>query len=609
MNGIKNKLHSTYLKRFQNSVIDIQIKAKRILYANFLMILVSIALFPFTLDETIFLPAAIILSVAGFLLSIYSLKNGWIVGATWLHVIILSCVGSFLHCYISDSYGDSLTFILVSFIFLVNCSMVSVGMAQFLFMAVCLFLSMALAPLINVNLGLHLSPENQIENAALFSSFLVFLLLNMKDNSNLLSTAKLEAEKVKMREKALKEANERLYESEKKYRLLADNATDVIWTMDLEFHLTYISPSVSGLQGFTAKEMMDKPIDETMTSDSIKKILSLYETRIKYLESGDRRAWESVKFEAELLCKDGSAVWAEINAQFIEGSDTSAHHIIGISRDISERKRTQETIIQSEKMMSVGGLAAGMAHEINNPLAGVIQNANVAINRLTDKQMPANETAAESAGTRMEAIAQFMESRDILKMLNLIVDSGMRMSSIVENMLSFARKSDLSFSTHDPVQLVDKALELAATDYDLKKEYDFKNIAVEKEYETKLPFISCQATKIQQVILNILTNGAYAMFDSPGVKPPKFIIRLKYEPGPDMFRIEIEDNGPGMDHKTSKRIFDPFFTTKPAGVGTGLGLSVSYFIVTEDHKGTMTVSSNTGKGAKFVIRLPVKMQT
>ncbi len=118
--------------------------------------------------------------------------------------------------------------------------------------------------------------------------------------------------------------------------------------------------------------------------------------------------------------------------------------------------------------------------------------------------------------------------------------------------------------------------------------------------------IPCEAAKIQQVLLNILGNGAQAMQSQDmSVNPsPCFILRLAKEK--NMLRIEIQDNGPGMDETTQSRIFEPFFTTKPSGVGTGLGLSVSYFIITQNHLGTIDVVSSLKKGSNFIIRLPLE---
>nr|WP_320192254.1 PAS domain S-box protein [uncultured Desulfobacter sp.] len=278
----------------------------------------------------------------------------------------------------------------------------------------------------------------------------------------------------------------------------------------------------------------------------------------------------------------------------------------GAMQDITEHKRMEEMMIQSEKMLSVGGLAAGMAHEINNPMAGMMQTAQVLSQRLsTGTNIPANLKAAEAAGTTMESIEQFMENRGIPRMIDAISESGERISKIVTNMLSFARKDNAAVSSHDLNEILDKTIGLAATDYDLKKKYDFKQIKIVKEYNENLPVVPCQASKIQQVLLNILTNGAQAMQDA-GTSNAGFILRTYIDSARNMACIEIQDNGPGMDEKTRKKIFDPFFTTKPEGVGTGLGLSVSYFIITENHRGKMTVESSPGAGAKFIIRLPVK---
>ncbi len=280
--------------------------------------------------------------------------------------------------------------------------------------------------------------------------------------------------------------------------------------------------------------------------------------------------------------------------------------------DVTDRIRMEEVMIQSEKMLSVGGLAGGMAHEINNPLAGMMQTADVMSDRLTNLNLPANQRAAQNAGTSMESINAFMEARGIPRMLKNILQSGSRASEIVQDMLSFARKSDGEFSTHSLPLLLDKTIELARTDYDLKKKYDFRRIKIMREYEDNLPEIPCEAGKIQQVLLNILRNGAEAMYtaalDTPrqGEKEiPTFLLRLTHQKGTGMIRIIIKDNGPGMDEATCRRVFEPFFTTKPTGQGTGLGLSVSYYIITENHDGRMSVESTQGQGTTFIIQLPV----
>jgi len=275
--------------------------------------------------------------------------------------------------------------------------------------------------------------------------------------------------------------------------------------------------------------------------------------------------------------------------------------------DVTEKVRLEEMMVQSEKMLSVGGLAAGMDHEINNHLASMLQTAGVMESRLSmDSKINANIRAAEQAGTSMESIQAFMESRGIFRMIDTINQSGRRVADIVDNMLSFARKEGAKISLNALEHLLDKTLDLAATDYNLKKEYDFKRIRITKEYQKGgSPKVPCESSKIQQVLLNIFRNGAQAMQESEQ-KEPEFIIRTWFHAKKNQVCMEIRDNGPGMDEKRRKRVFEPFYTTKPVGVGTGLGLSVSYFIIKENHDGDIRVESSPGNGAAFIICLPVE---
>ena len=272
--------------------------------------------------------------------------------------------------------------------------------------------------------------------------------------------------------------------------------------------------------------------------------------------------------------------------------------------DVTDRVKIEEMIVQSEKMLSVGGLAAGMAHEINNPLAGILQNMQVIQNRFSP-DLAKNDAVARDCGTAMGTINAYIAARGIDLMMDSILDSGKRAARIVENMLSFSRKSRADVSTHNIADLLDKTLELASNDYNLKKSYDFRQIEILKEYEETPILVACEASKIQQVVLNILKNGAEALSEKEYVdENPHLIVRAKKDN--EYVRIEIEDNGPGMDEATRRRVFEPFFTTKSVGVGTGLGLSVSYFIIKDNHGGNLTVDSKPGIGTTFVISLPIK---
>ncbi len=272
--------------------------------------------------------------------------------------------------------------------------------------------------------------------------------------------------------------------------------------------------------------------------------------------------------------------------------------------DVTERVRIEEMMVQSEKMLSVGGLAAGMAHEINNPL-GVILQATQNIIRRVSPDLPINVRVADECGISVSGLRHYLERREILTFLRDILESGQRAAEIVANMLSFSRKAEGAVTPTDLGELLDRTVSLAASDYDLKKHYDFRQIEIVREYQPDTPRVICQAGKIQQVFLNILRNGAEAMMAAKDQERlPCFHLRVGKEEG--AVRVEIEDNGPGLDEATRKRVFEPFFTTKPPGAGTGLGLSVSYFIVTEEHGGSVTVESSPGAGTRFVIRLPIE---
>jgi len=268
--------------------------------------------------------------------------------------------------------------------------------------------------------------------------------------------------------------------------------------------------------------------------------------------------------------------------------------------DVSDLARLEEVMIQSEKMMSLGGLAAGMAHEINNPLAGIVQNVQVMRARL-GAGLPANVEAAGVCGTSIEAVGCFMERRRILNMIDMIMESALRAAKIVENMLSFVRTAGDRKRPEDLSELMDRAVELAMNDYDLARQHDFRQIEIVREYAPGVPKVLCEASKLQQVFMNLLKNGAQAMAEVPERKS-RFVLRIGHEG--DIVRVEVEDNGTGLSDAVRKRVFEPFFTTRPHGIGTGLGLSVSYFIVTEHHGGKMRVESVPGQSACFVLEFP-----
>jgi PAS domain S-box-containing protein len=269
--------------------------------------------------------------------------------------------------------------------------------------------------------------------------------------------------------------------------------------------------------------------------------------------------------------------------------------------DVTERVRIEEMMVQTEKMMSVGGLAAGMAHEINNPL-GIVSQACQNLQRRLSGDMAGNVIVAQELGLDLQRMRQYLERRDIFQFIDGMREATERASRIVSDMLAYSRRSASSFVNVNLNQLIDTVLRLANHDYDLRKSYDFRRIEITREGLETPDQVMCEEMAVEQVLLNLLRNAAQAMGTGPELLSPR--IRLSVLDEGDWIRLEVADNGPGMSADVAHRLFEPFFTTKPVGIGTGLGLSVAYFIVTEQHQGTMSVETAPGQGARFVIRLP-----
>ncbi len=372
-----------------------------------------------------------------------------------------------------------------------------------------------------------------------------------------------------------------------------DSMPSVIIGVDQDFKVTLWNAEAQKILGIESNQALGREVKDLypQLSDKMDKIKTALINRLPYKE-------------AKILQKVDNEI------RFFS---TTIYPLSGISQsgaviridDITEQVRLEEIMIQTEKMVSLGGLTAGMAHEINNPLAGILQNASVLKNRLT-ANLPANQKAAKNCNISMDGLRNYIEKRDLVNIIDSINDAGKRAAGIVRNMLSFARMEKSNFSECGLDKLLDSTIELASADYNLKKKYDFKLIRIKRQYQKNLPVVMCAQTKIQQVFFNILQNGAQAMAleGTCDGKPPVLILTV--EKKDSQVLVSIRDNGPGMDEKTRKRVFDPFFTTKPVGTGTGLGMSVSFFIITENHKGTLSVRSVPLQGTEFIITLPVK---
>lgn len=271
--------------------------------------------------------------------------------------------------------------------------------------------------------------------------------------------------------------------------------------------------------------------------------------------------------------------------------------------DITQRLAMEELMVQSEKMLSVGGLAAGMAHEINNPLGAILHNVQNLRRRLLG-ELPKNQEAAKQAGIELAQLDGYLHSRGIPELLEGIQQAGKRAAKIVSNMLSFSRMSNRQMTPSLLPELIDQALEIAGNDFGLSEGFDFPSLAIVREFDTRLGPVEVIANELEQVLLNLLKNAAQAIHQREQPTEPGRIT-LRTVSNPPWAEIQVEDNGAGIPDSVRKRIFEPFFTTKEVGQGTGLGLSVSYFIITNNHKGQMEVQSRLGQGSTFILRLPL----
>ncbi|MEE8594115.1 MAG: ATP-binding protein, partial [Candidatus Bipolaricaulota bacterium] len=240
-----------------------------------------------------------------------------------------------------------------------------------------------------------------------------------------------------------------------------------------------------------------------------------------------------------------------------------------------EKSVMEAQLRQQQKLESIGTLASGVAHEINNPLMGIINYAE-----LIEDEIENESVKAYTAG---------------------IIKEGNRVATIVRNLLSFARQDKESHSPADLKDIIDSSMSLVSST--LRKD----QITIEVDVPDDLPNVKCRSQQIQQVVINLLTNAhdalnvRYASYDEN--KLLRIIARSYKKEGVSWIRITVEDHGPGIPQEMIERIFDPFFTSKPRDEGTGLGLSVSFGIVRE-HKGVLLVESVPGEYTRFHIDLP-----
>jgi len=378
-------------------------------------------------------------------------------------------------------------------------------------------------------------------------------------------------------------------------RDILDSMPSMVVGFSLEFTVTHCNATASRLAGVDPARALGMSLFALLPS-------------LGGLENDLRLAvdrGESLSRRRLLLEQDATPLFVDLSVFPLLG-ESGPGAVLRLD-DVTELARMEEFLVQSDKMASLGSLAAGMAHEINNPLAGVVQNAQTLERRLSPG-LQANVPVARETGLDLEAMHRFLQARSVPQLLEAVRVSGERAARIVRNMLKFARRGQPRQEHQDITQLLDAALELAQNDYNMTKNYDFRRITINRRYEPGLPPVPCAPSEVEQVVLNILQNAAQAMWSPEGFRrPPAIEVAARLENG--FAVISISDNGPGMEESVRRRAFEPFFTTKPPGEGTGLGLSVSYFIITQNHGGSLQVDSAPGKGTTFLIRLPLRPDT
>ncbi|HVO32357.1 MAG TPA: PAS domain S-box protein, partial [Elusimicrobiota bacterium] len=360
-------------------------------------------------------------------------------------------------------------------------------------------------------------------------------------------------------------AESELQQRESRFRSLIENISDMIIIVDKGGLVQYASPSIERILGYAPADLIGQ---------SVFKGISPNERPALILAAEDLMHRSGALLTRELRYRHREGGWRilEIVAQnHLERP--AVNGVIVNARDVTERKKLESIVFQSEKMSAVGQLAAGIAHELNNPLHTILGFA---------------DGLAE----------QTPEDGHFKVPLQFIRHETIRCRSLVQRLLTFSRQPTPGVEMEDVQELVEEVLAL------IEAQAKIKNVRLERSYADPLPAVSLQRGQIQQMLLNICNNALDAMPDGGLLKVALDVGHNPFGGASDFLRITIADSGPGIPAKIRSRIFEPFFTTKPAGEGTGLGLSLAYEIA-KAHHGDIAVSSESGHGTIFEVYLPL----
>ena len=383
-----------------------------------------------------------------------------------------------------------------------------------------------------------------------------------------------------------KQAEAALVESEQRYRLLADNVTDVISVYDMQWHHAFVSPSVQRLCGYGVAEAMSQSLEERLTPASFDVGMRVFAEEMAIERSGSGDPGRSRTLELELRCKDGTTVWTETQVSFLRGADGQPRGVIAVSRDIAARKRMEgekeqmdQQLRQAQKMEAIGRLAGGIAHDFNNLLTVIIGRSQIMARSVTPDD-------PQRRG------------------LEMIETAAQRATALIRQLLTFSRQQVVQ-----PTRLDLNAV-VAAVERLLQRVIG-EDIQLATTLGRDLWAIRADPSQIEQILLNLAVNSRDAMpgggrltIETANVDLDEGYARtrLGVQPGPYV-ALSVADTGHGMDTATQARIFEPFFTTKAPGKGAGLGLATVHGIVTQS-EGHIWVDSEMGRGTTFRIHFP-----